>query len=154
MLRMVIDFIFSPVIPNKVYSVYEKTMRRNFVLFFKLNSILFTIKVKYKPNGICLTCHQTGLDTRSFYSGSLERGRSFTGRDSWTAELYGHRIIRCDVNYASFCQVFRHVCLMTLLVIASLEPKVKCYACHWTFSIRGWPNRSWGLKKAVKPNQV
>ena len=33
----------------------------------------------------------------------------------------------------AFCQISWHVFQVTLLVIDSLDPKVECYACHWSF---------------------
>ena len=49
-------------------------------------------------------------------------GGVHSSRDSWAA---GHRITKCNANYASLCYVSWHECLVTLLVIDSLNPEVK-----------------------------
>ena len=38
------------------------------------------------------------------------------------------------MDYANLCQVSWHVCQVTLLVKASQDLKVYCYACHWPFT--------------------
>ena len=81
---------------------------------------------------ICLASRQAGLDTKSFYSGGWGGGCTWA-KTRALLDNASHRITRCNVNYASLCQVSQHVCQVTLLVTDSLDLKVQCYAYHWSF---------------------
>ena len=84
-------------------------------------------------SSIRLASHQAGLDTWSFYCGGWEWGGPTWAETRSLLDNAGHRITRCNVNYASLCRVSWHICQVILLVTVSLELKVKSNACHWSF---------------------
>ena len=69
--------------------------------------------------------HQAELDNRYFSLwGFREEGGSARVLARALLVNASHRFTRCNVNYSCHCNMSRHVCQVTLLVIDSLDPNV------------------------------
>ena len=85
------------------------------------NDHMGRVRERWRRPDICLASHQARLNTRSFYSGGCGEGDCTQAEIRVLLDNAGHRITRCNVNYANLGQVSRHVCQLTLLVIDSID---------------------------------